>query len=77
MDQGTFSEFSWTGFWGVPACFVLPISPAQCRGWSGYSGRSIVAQDVFSEFWAGFGVVPSLFFRPAAPPPLSTGPWSG
>ena len=53
--------------WDVPACFVVPTPRAQWRGWSRYSGRSIVAQDVFSQFWAGFGMVPS-FFRPADPP---------
>ena len=55
-------------FWGwVFGVFLRVLScrppPAQCRGWSEYSSRSIVAQDVFSEFWAGFGMVPSFFFQ--------------
>ena len=56
--------------WGVLACFVLPTPPAQCRGWSGQFGRSIVAQDTVFEFF-GLGFVVFLRVLSCRPPPLS------
>ena len=56
--------------------YVLPTPPAECRGWSGQSGRSIVVQNTFSEFlgrvWGA-----SCVFRPAYTSRSAPGLWSG
>ena len=45
----TFSEF-WGRGLRCSFSFRPSHPPVECRGWSGYSGRSIAAQDTFFEF---------------------------
>ena len=78
-----FAFLGWV--WGVFfSNSVLPTPSAQCRGWSGISGRSMAAQGTLSGFlgwifvfWLngrGLGGFLPFFVLLSPPPPLSAGP---
>ena len=57
----------WTGFWVVPAFFVLPPPPFSAGAGLGNQTDLSWHRTRFLSFWAWFGLVPAFFVLPTPP----------